>query len=84
VEFVKQDVGGSILATQEAVIRRISVQSHPGQIVRETLSRTTLHKNRADGVTQGESPQFKPQYCKKNKTTKKGSLSNEFHFYSGL
>jgi hypothetical protein len=27
-----------ILATQEAEIRRIAVQSHPGQIVRETLS----------------------------------------------
>jgi hypothetical protein len=27
-----------ILATQEEEIRRITVQSHPGQIVRETLS----------------------------------------------
>jgi hypothetical protein len=27
-----------ILATQEAEIRRIRVQSHPGQIVHETLS----------------------------------------------
>jgi hypothetical protein len=35
-----------ILATQEAKIRRISVQSHPGQLVRKTLSRKkTLHKN---------------------------------------
>jgi hypothetical protein len=31
-----------ILATQEADIRRIMVQSQPGQIVHETLSRKTL------------------------------------------
>jgi hypothetical protein len=31
-----------ILATQEAEIRRITVQSHPGEIVYETLSRKTL------------------------------------------
>jgi hypothetical protein len=28
----------AILTTQEAEIRRIKVQSHPGQIVQETLS----------------------------------------------
>jgi hypothetical protein len=33
-----------ILATQEAEIRRITVQSQPGQIVCKTLSRKTLHK----------------------------------------
>jgi hypothetical protein len=33
-----------ILATQEAEIRKIMVQSQPGQIVHETLSRKTLHK----------------------------------------
>jgi hypothetical protein len=33
-----------IPATQEAEIRRIAVQSQPGQIVCETLSRKTLHK----------------------------------------
>jgi hypothetical protein len=33
-----------ILATQEAEIRRITVQSQPGQIVQETLSQKTLHK----------------------------------------
>jgi hypothetical protein len=31
-----------ILATQEAEIRRITVQSHPGQIVHKTLSRKKL------------------------------------------
>jgi hypothetical protein len=45
-----------ILATQEAEIRRIMAQSHPGQIVHETLSQKTLHKNRAGGVAQGEGP----------------------------
>jgi hypothetical protein len=33
-----------IIATQEAEIRRIAVQSHPGKIVCETLSRKTHHK----------------------------------------
>jgi hypothetical protein len=32
-----------------------------------TLSRKTLHKNRAGGVAQGEGPESKPQYCKKKK-----------------
>jgi hypothetical protein len=57
------------VATQEAEIRRIVVHSQPGQIVRETLSQKTLHKNRASGVAQGE---FKPQYCKKKKKKKNG------------
>jgi hypothetical protein len=33
-----------ILATQEAEIRRMIVQSQPGQIVQETLSQKTHHK----------------------------------------
>jgi hypothetical protein len=49
-----------ILATQEAEIRRINIQSQPGQIVHETLSQKTLQKNRAGGVAQGEGPEFKP------------------------
>jgi hypothetical protein len=56
-----------ILAIQEAEIRRTVVQSQPGQIVHETLSQKTPHKNRAGGVAQGEGPEFKPQYCKKKK-----------------
>jgi hypothetical protein len=36
------------------------------QIVHETLSQKTLHKNRANGLAQGEGPEFKPQYWKKN------------------
>jgi hypothetical protein len=60
-----------ILATQEAEIKRIMVQSQPGKIVQETLSRKTLHKNRTGGVAQGEDPEFKPQYRKKNQTKTK-------------
>jgi hypothetical protein len=56
-----------ILATQEAEINRIVVQSQPGQIVCETLSQKTLHKNKAGGVVQGEGPEFKHQYHKKEK-----------------
>jgi hypothetical protein len=53
-----------ILATQEAEIRRIEFQSQPWQIVHETLSQKTLHKNRAGRVAQGEGPEFKPQHHK--------------------
>jgi hypothetical protein len=41
-----------------------------GQIVGETLSRKTVHKNRAGGVAQGEGTEFKSQYHKHNKTKK--------------
>jgi hypothetical protein len=34
-----------ILATHEAEIRRITVQSQPRKIVHKTLSQKTLHKN---------------------------------------
>jgi hypothetical protein len=57
-----------ILATQEAKIGWIEVRSQPGQIVHETLSRKTLHKNKAGGVAQGIEPEFKPQY-RQNKQT---------------
>jgi hypothetical protein len=43
-----------ILATQEVEIKKFVVWSQPGQIVCETLSWETLHKNRAGGVAQGE------------------------------
>jgi hypothetical protein len=58
-----------ILATQEAEIRRIVVWSQPGQIVLKTLSRKTLHKNRAGRVAKDEGPEFKAQ--QKQKQTKK-------------
>jgi hypothetical protein len=50
----------------------MAVKSQPGQIVHKNLSLKILHKNiSAGGVAQGEGPEIKPQYCKKqNKTTK--------------
>jgi hypothetical protein len=63
-----------IPAIQEADIRKIVVQSHPGQIVHETLSRKTLHKNRAGGVVQGEGPEFNLQYNTHKKENKGNKL----------
>jgi hypothetical protein len=60
-----------ILATQEAEIRRIMVQSQPGQIVRETLSRKNPSQKRAGRVAQGIGPEFKPQHHKKKKKCQK-------------
>jgi hypothetical protein len=57
-----------ILATQEAEIRRIIVQSQPRQIVQESLSQKD--PKRAGGVAQGVGPEFRPQYCKKKKKKK--------------
>jgi hypothetical protein len=53
------------LATQEAKIRKIMVQSQPGQIVCETLSWKYPSQKRAGEMAQGEGPEFKPQYRKK-------------------
>jgi hypothetical protein len=33
----------------------------------DTISKYPITKNWAGGVAQGESPEFKPQYCKKKK-----------------
>jgi hypothetical protein len=46
-------------ATQEAKIRRITVQS---QIVHKTLSRKNPSQKRVGEVAQGVGPEFKPQY----------------------
>jgi hypothetical protein len=51
-----------ILATQEAEIRRITVESQPGQVVHETLSGKKPSQKRAGGVAPGVGPEFKPQY----------------------
>jgi hypothetical protein len=57
-----------ILATQEAEIRRIVVQSQPGQIVYKTHSQKKKKiTKKGCGVTQGLGPEFKTQYCKKKK-----------------
>jgi hypothetical protein len=61
-----------ILATQEAEIRRIMVQSQGKQFC-ETLSRKTLLKKKivAGGVAQGEGPEFKASTAK-NKELQRG------------
>jgi hypothetical protein len=56
-----------ILATQEAEIRRITVQSQPGQIVLQTLSDKNPTQNRTEGVAQGVGPEFKSHTAKKKK-----------------
>jgi hypothetical protein len=43
----------------------------------ETLSRKTLHKNRASGVAQGEGPEFKSQYRKKKSIDLKISINGD-------
>jgi hypothetical protein len=60
-----------ILATQEAEIRRIEVQTQPKQIVHETLSWKNPSQKRGGGVAQCVGPEFKPQYRKQNKQTNK-------------
>jgi hypothetical protein len=55
----------SLLATQEAEIRGITVRSQLRQLVARPYLKKTLHKKRA-----GVSPEFKPQYHKKKKRKK--------------
>jgi hypothetical protein len=56
-----------ILATQEAEIRTIAVQSQPWQIVHEPLSWKNLSQKGLVGWAQGKDPEFKLQYHKKKK-----------------
>jgi hypothetical protein len=56
-----------ILVTQEAEIRRIEVQSQPGEIGSRDPILKKPFKKRADGMAQGVGPEFKSQYCKKKK-----------------
>jgi hypothetical protein len=51
-----------ILDTQEAEIRRIAVQSQPGQIVHETLSQKYPTQKRDLRVAHSVGLEFKPQY----------------------
>jgi hypothetical protein len=66
-----------ILANQEAKIRRIAVQSQPGQIVCDTLSQKKKKKSqkRAGGVTQAECSVFKDHYHTHTKKVNTYSLS---------
>jgi hypothetical protein len=59
-----------ILATQEAEIRRITVQSQSRQIVCETLSHKTLHKTRAGEWLKVKALSSNPSIAKKKKRKK--------------
>jgi hypothetical protein len=61
-----------ILATQEAEIRRMEVQSQPRQITHETPSQNNPSQKGIGGrgagtMAQGIGPEFKSQYCKKKR-----------------
>jgi hypothetical protein len=62
-----------ILATQEAEIRRITVQNQPRQ---QIVFETHLEKKRAGGTAQGVDPECKPQYHKKKKKRTYSRVSN--------
>jgi hypothetical protein len=70
------------LATQEAEIRRIKVQSQPGQIVHETLSQKNPSPKMAGGVGQSEGPEFKPQYRNKKTGSDMGDPQPPGHYSS--
>jgi hypothetical protein len=55
-----------ILATQEAEIRRIAIQSQPRQIVGKTLSRKPYNK-KLNWWSGSKGPKFKPSTTKKKK-----------------
>jgi hypothetical protein len=69
-----------IPVTQDAEIRRIKVQSQPGEIVLKTLSqKNPQKKNRTGGVAQGVGPEFKPQ---DQKPTNKQNIYKYIHIYT--
>jgi hypothetical protein len=73
-----------ILATQEAEIKRIAVQSHPGQIVHETISRKTHHTKK--GWWSGSRCRLLvqtpvPKKKKRNQTNKKHKKAALDFFY---
>jgi hypothetical protein len=61
-----------ILDTQEAEIRRIEVQSQPGQIIPETLSRKTFHKKGLVEWLKVKALSSSPSTTKKKKSFKSG------------
>jgi hypothetical protein len=64
-----------ILATWEAEIRKITIQSQLGQIVGETLSqKNPSQKKRAGRVAQGKCPEFKPQDRKTKQNEQKSEI----------
>jgi hypothetical protein len=65
-----------ILATQGAEIRRIEVPNQLRQTVQETPSQKIPSQKRAGRATQGVGPEFKPQYCRKERRKEGRNLQN--------
>jgi hypothetical protein len=64
-----------ILATHEAEIRRIKIQSQPGQNTsRDPISKNPITKKRAGGVVQDLGPQLKPWHSRKKRKKKRKNL----------
>jgi hypothetical protein len=59
-----------ILATQEAEIRKMVIQSQPRQISSQDPISKIPNTKRAGGVAQGVGPEFKLRYSKKKKKRK--------------
>jgi hypothetical protein len=60
-----------VLVTHTVILaERILVQSQPRHIVQESLSQNIPSQKRAGGVAQGEGPEFKPQFCFADVSTK--------------
>jgi hypothetical protein len=66
-----------MLGTQKAEIRKIVVQSQPGEIVHETLSQKNPLQKIAGGVAQGIFPKFKSQYCQKRERERERERGRE-------
>jgi hypothetical protein len=64
------------LAAQEAEIRRSWFKARQGKSFSRPYPKKTLHKNRAGGVAQSEVPEFKPQYCQKEKKKTETDMAN--------
>jgi hypothetical protein len=65
--LMEENVQSQAMVAQAYNSRRIAVRSQLRQIVHETLSQKTLHKNRAGGVAQGVGPELSPSTTKKRK-----------------
>jgi hypothetical protein len=66
-----------ILATQEAEISRIAVQSHPGQ---DTILKTPI-TIKSSVVVQGKGLEFKPQYHKKSSLLLYPILTSKYKYF---
>jgi hypothetical protein len=73
-----------ILATREAEIRRMAVQSQPRQIVHKTLSQKTLHKSRLVELLKVKALSSGPCTKKKKKKERKKEKKTYSAYFSSL